>query len=558
MSPNRALDERWSELARTSKSLLGEEKYDVKRPSPMVILGSSEKERLRVVLQVTERHNEAISLANRCAASEPVIRRLAGDESDFVADHFSPSSPPTSFDAGSVDAGSVDAQSDDLTNDPWSDASEDAMREVDGLAVLASGDADDVEGNRVPIVVRTPSPTKRHFDSYASAVATLEKLIDQSPSPIKRTTVAFEGGPSPRSPVAFEGGETTSLPIPPARHSNKEEPRRGRQRKRNWMPPGVGGTVCVGTSSAATHAAWYSCQQRSTELSPERRRKYAAMRKNKGLPTPLQRLKKAPAVKKKENDEALADRRADAYASYATAVFRRDGVLPPGPEEKEDFLLPRTWIPLRSGEIGGRHRWRLLSSSLENEKKSFCAIEIALKTPTEDALDDIDFDFEEDASQLLALSVIGIAQSSLDAAALFVRLAALHPKTQRLRCLSLVSLGLNNAKKIHLAQFTALRTLDLSSNGLAKAPQQLPRTLRDLILRHNAIASATYLEHLCDLEALDVSHNRFREIKAFHPLVLARSTLLDLRIQGNDICRLPSWRWAALKSLFPRASILHR
>ena len=103
------------------------------------------------------------------------------------------------------------------------------------------------------------------------------------------------------------------------------------------------------------------------------------------------------------------------------------------------------------------------------------------------------------------------------------------------------------------AEARHLRALDLSRNGLAHAPPRLPRTLVRLGLAENRLKSTKYLEHLNKLEVLDVADNEIGTTRAFHHVVLARTSLKTLVVR--DLVRLePAWR-TKLRDLFPNATI---
>ncbi|KAK7233812.1 hypothetical protein SO694_00100034 [Aureococcus anophagefferens] len=131
--------------------------------------------------------------------------------------------------------------------------------------------------------------------------------------------------------------------------------------------------------------------------------------------------------------------------------------------------------------------------------------------------------------------------------------------TVTVRALSLVGLGLGRGDAAEqelgaaLRELANLRSLDLARNGLRHAPRRLPRALRTLGLAENRLRSASYLEHLAELEVLDVADNEIASTRAFHHLVLARSSLRQIVIR--DLTRLePAWR-QKLRDLFPNAVI---
>ena len=128
-----------------------------------------------------------------------------------------------------------------------------------------------------------------------------------------------------------------------------------------------------------------------------------------------------------------------------------------------------------------------------------------------------------------------------------------------LRALSLVGLDLGRGDAAEqelgaaLRELANLRSLDLARNGLRHAPRRLPRALRTLGLAENRLRSASYLEHLAELEVLEVADNEIASTRAFHHLVLARSSLRQIAIR--DLTRLePAWR-QKLRDLFPNAVI---
>lgn len=440
--------------------------------------------------------------------------------------------------------------------------------------VVASGNADNLDKKYVTLKVNSPPLDRCHTGSQPASLqqvslASLYDDDDDDDSSTVRTVVKDDSVLS--RPVVDLVDASTSTPRRRGRsrrHSDEKArvDRASEEKKRQyhsyWLPGGVGGTITVGSSSRPTHAAWAS-PPRATEP-PQK----VGARKL-GLPPSSFCLKSAPPPshrKRKERRRAsetttwFAEARAGEYSLY----WRRGGEL------------PSKWSLAAAGA-----RWKLLRAG------HVCALEIYLdsnvcrgaKRAFVQALASMD-EFDE----LVSFGVV-VADSVKRYNKLFsssdteeeeeeaeergvttwvAKACRSETKKKTLRHLALVGLlarrgdqpALLLLSDLEQQAMSSLRSLDLSRNMLESSPRFLPRTIVHLCLAHNKLKSTAYLEHLSHLQTLDMSHNLLPSVAALYPLVLARSSLVELKIFANPLCRAePAWR-LSVRDLFQRAAIV--
>ncbi|EGB06907.1 hypothetical protein AURANDRAFT_65084 [Aureococcus anophagefferens] len=417
-------------------------------------------------------------------------------------------------------------------------------------------------------------------------------LTTETPLPRRRE-------PAPSAAVVVRGGrpgETVevSVKLRVRDTPKKPSPESKRPSPEQWRPAGVGGTCRAGASSRAGRAAWV----REEPARPARRAASAL------APRTPRTGAKAPAPE----DAKRATARRDAAGLDAAAglfgdwFWRARAAGGAAPTVFDDEPARRGWRVLGEGAADDgawRAAWRCVRAAPATArdrrlKRRGDCVDVALLAGASTAPRDDDDDgghwahaaadaarAAADAAErvktdepraLVAVRAAGAVEPGDDDdgvpadVGLHVLFRGLDDGgyvawrvTVTVRALSLVGLDLGRGDAAEqelgaaLRELANLRSLDLARNGLRHAPRRLPRALRTLGLAENRLRSASYLEHLAELEVLDVADNEIASTRAFHHLVLARSSLRQIVIR--DLTRLePAWR-QKLRDLFPNAVI---
>ncbi|XP_075685303.1 serine/threonine-protein kinase 11-interacting protein isoform X2 [Rhinoderma darwinii] len=135
---------------------------------------------------------------------------------------------------------------------------------------------------------------------------------------------------------------------------------------------------------------------------------------------------------------------------------------------------------------------------------------------------------------------------------------SLDQSLELLNCLRILDLSHNLIKDcgLHLKVLSELQYLNLGYNLLSSVPQlSVPSSakLHTLILRHNQLSTTSGLEHLYNLQHLDLSYNLLVEHSQLTGLAMLKK-LRELFLEGNPLYYHKDYRVFTAQHLSPKAS----